>query len=169
MDTINRYLSDRGIISAHHEGKSIKEGSMDVLMFYPLPDETDLLPLYDSFKKSGHHVFFPVTHGDDMDFFEVQTTHDFIPGALKVMEPRDRTKPYVYGRRKTICLTPGTLFSERRQRRGRGKGYYDRFFSDKPEIFKIGVTTESRVVPEIATHPWDVAMDVVVTEERIIE
>ena len=165
----------------------LKEGPgvFDILMFYPLPDEVSLLPLFYELVSFGHHVYFPVTGPEKMDFFEV-TVEDsmtfggassdegypleasFVRGRLGVMEPRDQGLPYVYGARQTICLTPGTLFSEKCQRRGRGKGYYDRFLSDKPDIFKIGVTTDALVVSDILTHTWDVDMDAVVTESRII-
>ncbi len=162
MENVRKVLTDRGIISAGAE-------PTDVLMFYPLFDEVDTLPLFDDFKDAGCHVYFPVTHGDDMVFYEVHSLDGFLSGALNVMEPVDRKHHYVYGIRRTICLTPGTRFSEKRQRRGRGKGYYDRFFSEKPDIFKIGITAEAQVVPEMEVNPWDVDMDMVVTESRIIE
>ena len=162
LENVRKVLTDRWITSAGAE-------PTDVLMFYPLFDEVDTLPLFGELKNAGCHVYFPVTHGDDMSFFEVGSLDGFMSGALKVMEPGDRKHPYVYGMRRTVCLTPGTYFSERRQRRGRGKGYYDRFFSEKPDIFKIGITTEAQVVPEMEVNPWDVDMDMVVTESRIIE
>ena len=67
-----------------------------------------------------------------------------------------------------VPMTPGTRFSHKHQRKGRGKGYYDRFFADKDDIYKIGVTTEAQVIPEMRSNPWDVDMDVVVTEDRIL-
>ena len=144
------------------------EGESDILVFYPLSDEVDIRPVFDEIRESGHRLYFPVTSDDDMDFFLAGESFDFRPAALGVMEPVDKSRPYRYGRGQTICLTPGTVFSIKKQRKGRGKGYYDRFFSDKPDIFKIGVTTEAQIVDEMETNPWDVDMDAVVTEERII-
>ena len=141
---------------------------IDILMYYPLSDEVDLRPLVEDFIEDGHHVYFPVTGREDMDFYEVDSLDDFIPGRLGVYEPKNRTKVYKYDRRLTVCLTPGTEFSGKRQRKGRGKGYYDRFFANKENIYKIGIATESKLIPKLKSNPWDVDMDIVVTEERII-
>ena len=142
--------------------------ALDILMYYPLRDEVDLRPLFYDLRDEGHHLYFPVTEDEDMEFYEVKSLDDFVPGALGISEPDRMGHRYRYEKRKTICLTPGTRFSQKLQRKGRGKGYYDRFFADKEDIFKIGVTTESRVIPEMESNPWDVDMDVVVTEDRII-
>ncbi len=148
--------------------KENTDGPTDILMFYPLGDEADLLPLYPELTKNGHHIFFPVTQKKDMDFFEVKETSDFVgafkPGALSVMEPVDRSSPYMYGKNPAICLTPGTVFSKKHERKGRGAGYYDRFFSDKPDILKVGIAAEEGLVEKLDSHPWDVDMDIVVTE-----
>ena len=140
----------------------------DILMFYPLSDEVDLLPLFYELRGAGHRVYFPVVSDSGMEFYAVSELSDFAPAGLGVMEPEDRSHPYEYGRTRTVCLTPGTAFSEMKQRKGRGKGYYDWFFSGKPDIYKIGVTTEAQMVTELKSNPWDVDMDAVVTEDRII-
>ena len=137
-------------------------------MYYPLPDEVDILPAYELLKNKGFSVFFPVTHEDGMDFFEVRALSDFSSGRLGVMEPIYRDHAFVYSGRRTVCLTPGTLFSKKRQRKGRGGGYYDRFLSLYPDIIKLGITDEERLVESISVNPWDVDMDAVITEKRII-
>ncbi len=159
---MDMYESIKNIIDSETEGES------DILMFYPLSDEVDLLPLFPCFKSDGHHVYFPVTKESGLEFYEVDSLDDFVPGALGVREPDRSGRLYKYDRRKTICLTPGTRFSKTRQRKGRGKGYYDRFLSDKDDILKVGVTTEAQVIPEMDQNPWDVDMDMVVTENRIL-
>ena len=156
------YESIKSIIDNETEGES------DILMFYPLSDEVDLLPLFPRLKSEGHHIYFPVTKKSGLEFYEVDSLDDFVPGALGVREPDRSGRRYKYDRRRTICLTPGTRFSKTHQRKGRGKGYYDRFLSDKDDIIKVGVTTESRVIPEMDQNPWDVDMDMVVTEDRVL-
>ncbi len=141
--------------------------TLDILMYYPLSDEVDLRPLFPKLIEDGHHVYFPVTGKSDMQFYEVKSLNDFVSGSLGVLEPSTLDKKYCYDRRKTICLTPGTKFSASHQRKGRGKGYYDRFFAGKDDIYKVGITTESQILPELDSKPWDVDMDVVVTSERV--
>ena len=140
--------------------------TLDILMYYPLSDEVDIRPLFAMFKRDGHHVYFPVTSERDMTFYEVKSLDDFVPGRLGVSEPSGDGRKFHSGIRRTVCLTPGRRFSLRHQRKGRGKGYYDRFFAGKDDIYKIGITTESQIVPEMDTRSWDVDMDLVVTSER---
>ncbi len=148
--------------------KENTDGPADILMFYPLKNEVDLLPLFPELVNMGHRIYFPVTQKESMDFFEVKKGTDFSKafkaGALSVMEPVDRSAPYIYGQNNAICLTPGRKFSKNLERKGRGAGYYDRFFADKPDILKVGIAMESMVVEKLDTQPWDVDMDIVVTE-----
>ncbi|MCR5099420.1 MAG: 5-formyltetrahydrofolate cyclo-ligase [Lachnospiraceae bacterium] len=144
------------------------DDTLDILMYYPLRDEVDLRPLFDEFRDDGHHIYFPVTRDSGLEFYEVEDLEAFVPGQLGVREPDRSGRRYKYDRRRTVCLTPGTRFSPGHQRKGRGKGYYDRFLADKDDIYKVGVTTEAQIIPEMESNPWDVDMDVVVTEDRVL-
>lgn len=53
-------------------------------------------------------------------------------------------------------------------RLGYGGGYYDRTFQNYQGI-KIGVTYEASLVEDDFSEPFDVALDYIVTEERILK
>lgn len=65
-----------------------------------------------------------------------------------------------------ICITPLRAFDSKLNRAGRGKGYYDRFFS-KCDCEKIGIAFNEQYVQEIQTEDTDVRLDKVVTQGRI--
>ena len=53
-------------------------------------------------------------------------------------------------------------------RLGFGAGYYDRALAGAAATARIGVAFEVQVVDRLEPAPWDVPLDVVVTEARTI-
>ena len=49
-------------------------------------------------------------------------------------------------------------------RKGRGRGYYDRFLAAHPDVYKLGVCPASKLVEELPLAPWDVPMDAIATD-----
>lgn len=68
-----------------------------------------------------------------------------------------------------LVLVPGLIFTPTGYRIGYGGGYYDRFFSENKEIFKIGLCYEMQIAPEVPRGKYDIPVDYIITEERIID
>jgi 5-formyltetrahydrofolate cyclo-ligase len=68
-----------------------------------------------------------------------------------------------------IAITPGVGFTDRGDRLGYGRGYYDRWFSNNKVKTKIGIAFEVQVVEELPIEETDMPLDILVTEERIID
>jgi 5-formyltetrahydrofolate cyclo-ligase len=55
------------------------------------------------------------------------------------------------------------------RRLGKGYGYYDRFLSGLSKTaVTVGLAFSRQLLPEVPVEPWDVPVDVVVTEDGII-
>ncbi len=68
-----------------------------------------------------------------------------------------------------VVVVPGIAFDDRGRRLGKGYGYYDRFLSDlRGEAVLVGLAFSWQMVPEVPVEPWDVPVDVVVTDEGIV-
>ena len=50
---------------------------------------------------------------------------------------------------------------------GHGKGYYDRLLISSNAI-TIGLAFEKQIVKKIATEKHDISVDIILTEERIV-
>jgi len=62
-------------------------------------------------------------------------------------------------------VVPGLLFDRTCRRLGRGGGHYDRLLKQvRADATSIGVCYAERVVDELPEDPWDVAMDLIVTD-----
>jgi 5,10-methenyltetrahydrofolate synthetase len=67
-----------------------------------------------------------------------------------------------------VMIVPGVVFDRSLMRVGRGKGYFDRYFANHAsEVIKIGVCFDMQVVDQIEADDHDVAMDIVVTDQKI--
>jgi len=94
---------------------------------------------------------------------------DFVSGRHLIPEPRDglaRIDPALID----VVILPGSAFDERGGRLGYGGGFYDTFLGRlRPEAPRIGVCFEAQLVDEVPRAAHDLCVDLVVTEERLIE
>ena len=63
---------------------------------------------------------------------------------------------------------PGVAFDRKRNRMGRGRGFYDRLLKSTPNAVKVGLAYDFQVLDAIPVEPHDVPMDCVVSETSTI-
>ena len=68
-----------------------------------------------------------------------------------------------------VCICPGVAFTERGERLGAGRGFYDRYLAAHPPRVAIGLAFECQLVPELPLELHDRRMDFVITEKRVIQ
>jgi len=68
-----------------------------------------------------------------------------------------------------VAITPGVGFTTMGDRLGYGRGYYDRWFSKNKVKTKIGLAFEVQIVDELPLEETDMPLDMLITEERIID
>lgn len=143
-----------------------------LLVFYPYLGEVDILPLVKKALEEGKKVYFPkVTSDTTMEFVLVSNMEQFLSGYKGIKEPVGNIIFKKYDRKDDECcmLVPGSIFDEKCNRCGYGKGYYDRYLADVGSITKIGICFSMQMYHEmIPTKPTDIKMDYVVNEDRII-
>lgn len=66
-----------------------------------------------------------------------------------------------------VILVPGLAFTERGERLGRGRGYYDKYLSHYHGI-KIGICFSGQLEEVLPTEKHDVGLDYIVTDKKII-
>ena len=84
-----------------------------------------------------------------------------------VSEPRDNNIDV------DLVIVPGVVFDEKCARYGRGKGYYDRFLDQLPKTTcVIAIAYDFQVLSykwKLKLNEYDVKMDYIITEKRIIQ
>ncbi len=118
--------------------------------------------------KEGKKVCVPRIFGKEMRFISITSAADLHPGTWGIMEPDD---PGIYENIPGFVIVPGIVFGEDFVRVGYGAGYYDRFFEGHAPgdgWFLAAIGYEFQVYPSLPAEEFDVYMDAVVTEERVL-
>lgn len=112
-----------------------------------------------------------------MEFFYVPPEADWeaqlLPGAFGIREPPDIWERADIGAaEQAAVLVPGLAFSADGARLGRGKGFYDRYFSpfrcraplEQQRAAFCGVCFSFQRAPDVPAEPHDLRMDWLLTE-----
>ena len=68
-----------------------------------------------------------------------------------------------------VALVPLVAWDRYGGRLGRGGGFYDRLFAELTSgITRVGLAYEFQEYAELPRDPWDVSLDYVITERRIV-
>ena len=96
-----------------------------------------------------------------------------LPGALvagpyRTLEPPPDAEPIALGEIGLIVV-PGVGFDAACRRLGRGRGHYDATLAALPPgAVRLGLAFEVQLVAAVPEEAHDVALDAVVTEERVL-
>lgn len=103
-----------------------------------------------------------------MEFKQVKSLDDLEKGNYSICEPKESCPPILLSAQNNpICIIPAVVFDKKGFRIGYGKGYYDRFLGAH-NITKIGVAYSQFITDDLPQGRYDLAVDVIVTESKII-
>lgn len=135
-----------------------------ILLYWSMPDE---LPTHDFIKKwsNSKAIFLPVVKGRHMTIRPFTREDGLTKSNWNLMEPMTGED---YLKIVDLVIVPGVAFDRKKRRLGRGKGYYDKYFTNK-KIKKWGLCYDFQLYDTIPAASFDVAMNKVFTPSEIIE
>jgi len=140
-----------------------------ILLYEPIKKEIDTKKLFESALLLNKKVAYPRCFDDGvMEFFEVSSLFDLEEGRYNIREPK-LTCPKVSDFSNTLCIMPALAADRKGTRLGYGKGYYDRFLSKNPEIYKLLPIYDELLVFDLAKDTFDKKADFIVTPKESIE
>lgn len=109
----------------------------------------------------GKKVFLPKVEGENMTFYRINDLSGLIQGYKGILEPGGDTESFQSGKQateNTLLLMPGVAFDRYRNRIGYGKGFYDRFLADNPEmqLRSIAVGYQCQLLDVLPTEETDI-------------
>jgi len=142
-----------------------------ILMYYPVKEEVNVLPVMQAALAAGKRVAFPRCQAEDhsMVFHFVTSDADFEEGTYGLREPRAALpafEPEAADGVNVLCIVPAVVYDRHGYRIGYGGGYYDRFFG-KFRPASIGVAYGEFIVKTVPHGRFDISVDVVVSERGI--
>lgn len=144
-----------------------KNKSKKFLVYVSNGFEIDTTKLIRFMLENSFAVYVPKCSDNDnvMDFYRIYSFDDLEKGHFGILEPTilsDKLSDF----KDTICLVPAVCYDKRGYRIGFGKGFYDRFFYEHPEVFKVGVGYDNFVIDEIYKNENDVPVDIIITDTK---
>lgn len=124
------------------------------LMYKALPTEVNIDKAIKYCLDSGIKVYLPRVNGDNMDIVEYG---ELRVGAYGILEPIGEATDIS----PSVAIVPLLGVDKLKNRLGKGKGYYDRYFKDR-DIFKIAVAYDTQIVDELPIDDNDIAMDEII-------
>ncbi len=144
-----------------------------LVLYAAMGNEVDLSVLIEDCQERGRSFLLPRFVSERLGYQLVAVRHmqrDTVPGKWGIMEPRADLEPVPVSRtRQEDCtwIVPGVAFDQSARRLGRGGGHYDRLLN-QAKGYKVGVACDCQVLPVLPADHHDIAMDMVVTEQRVI-
>jgi 5-formyltetrahydrofolate cyclo-ligase len=132
--------------------------ALHVVLYRAIGNEVDPASLATTAVDLGKHVHYPVP---DLDRFEFSS-----PRTGSLASEADLLAPAT----PDVCfLVPGLGFDHRGVRLGRGSGWYDRALARHPNGVRVGLAYEFQLLPSLPEASWDIRMNAVVTEARVLD
>ncbi len=117
---------------------------------------------------AGKTVLFPAVTGDGIEFRKISDPAEMLFGSFGICEPPSSSQifpPEVID----FILVPGVAFDMAGRRIGYGKGYYDRTLHSLEGSGRLaGFCYDFQLLESIAGAPHDVQMDMVITDQRVV-
>ncbi|KYK26555.1 5-formyltetrahydrofolate cyclo-ligase [Thermoplasmatales archaeon SG8-52-1] len=100
---------------------------------------------------------------------KLENWDDLSIGSYNILEPKKDIINQVDLDSIDLIIVPGVGFDEGGNRIGHGKGYYDNLLRNSKQATSIGLSFECQIVDKISTGKYDIPIDIIVTEKRIIK
>ncbi len=159
------------IASKLYEMDSYKEAKT-IMSFISFSDEIHTHEIIKGSIKLGKSIVVPVTipKTREMKVSQVLDFSELEIGYYNILTPKKEFIRFVDPNTIDLILVPGVAFSRNGYRVGYGGGYYDRFFSKlNKEVKKIGLAFDLQIVDKVPTDPFDIPIDLIITEKEIID
>lgn len=127
--------------------------AQNVMLFWPLPDEINTIPLIEHAHAVGKNVFLPVVVGNDL-VIKPYNPAAMQVGAFGILEPQGEP---VSPAQLDLMVVPGVAFDAACNRMGRGKGFYDRLLANL-SVPTVGVAYAEQCYLSIPTQPHDIPL-----------
>ncbi len=138
-----------------------------LLLYFPLPQEINLIPVFNYARQRGINCAFPRCgeKAGEMEFYITDDLNGLSPGKYGIREPLPSARQ-VTDFHRALIFVPALAFDREGYRLGYGGGYYDRFLAAH-SVPSVGIAYEDFIVDSLPRDKYDCAVDYVVTEKGI--
>lgn len=147
-----------------------------VALFLSIDSELGTQQLIQALWHRRFKIYLPVLktfRGRDMAFAPYHPKSQLKLNSFGILEPQTPHAQHLTGAQLDLVIMPLTCFDAQGHRIGMGGGFYDRTFAFKRHQPKrppklIGWAHSCQLQDQIQTKPWDIPLDALVTENKVI-
>lgn len=132
-----------------------------VLLYHSLKDEVQTHAFIEKWSKRKK-IILPVVAGDVLELRVYTGPDDLRRGSYGIKEPVGQV--FTDYAAIDLAVIPGVAFDREGHRLGRGKGYYDKLLPLLPSALKVGLCFPFQLLEEVPAEPFDICMDLVITQ-----
>lgn len=138
-----------------------------ILFYASTNDEISTDLIFATALSNGKNCYFPKCYDQSkMVFFRVKSDNDLAPDSFNIKAPTNFSEVYS-SQPSDIIIVPAMAYDSKGFRLGYGKGFYDRFLTDFWGT-KIGLCYSDFITESLPKGRYDISVDVIVTEKRLI-
>ena len=142
-----------------------------IAFYVAVNGEIDPKPLLQIAQELGKMCYLPVidpSTNNRLKFIEYHPENRLVPNKYGIPEPMINEHKQIEPELLDLVITPLIAFDEEGHRVGTGAGYYDRTFAFLKETSNTklaGFAYEFQKINLLIPQPWDIALNMVVSEE----
>jgi 5-formyltetrahydrofolate cyclo-ligase len=137
-----------------------------IAFYFPSENEIDPAGMVSIAQQQNKKIYFPIMQNKALIFCRIDEKTQYQKNQVQILEPVYSEKNIISVDQIDLFFVPLVAFDAQCHRMGRGAGFYDRVLKDKKGM-AIGLAYAFQEVDVIAAQPWDVAMDMIVTETAV--
>jgi len=135
-----------------------------ILIYWSTPGELPTKLIIEKWC-SAKEILLPSVQGDDIKIKRYSSENKMKQGNAGIWEPEPADN---YMGSIDLVIVPGIAFDRRKNRLGRGKGYYDRFLLNSKAI-RWGVGFDFQLFNSVPCSSNDIPMDKIITPANTID
>ncbi|SDZ89440.1 5-formyltetrahydrofolate cyclo-ligase [Desulfuromusa kysingii] len=138
-----------------------------IALYSAINNEVATGQIFSEARKQGKRTYYPRVNGDDLDFYEVFSPAELLPGYFGIAEPAVGAK--ASASQFDLIVVPGVAFDLRGNRLGYGRGFYDRQLAQQNKAtISVGLSFDLQLATLLPTEDHDQTLDFIATETRFI-
>ena len=143
------------------------KAARSVLFFYSIWTEPDTHAAINAALADGKTVCLPQSLPNGiMIARKIASLDELVPARFGIPSPTEEM-PMLEHAEIDFIVVPSVAFDADGFRLGHGGGYYDRYMAKSP-AFRCGIARERMLLPRVPRGRYDLAVDCVVTETRVL-
>lgn len=139
-----------------------------ILSYQAFGEEADPQQIDADAIKAGKRVAYPLCYEKGIMAAAIPTEEDgWEEGYYGIKTPVESKSVILNPLEIDLVIVPCVAFEgSKRMRIGWGAGYYDRYLPQCKNAVTIAIGFEAQHIKDLACDPWDIPLDVIITEEQ---